>query len=149
MYLADPNPVRVRFLDDMMRLTLGGRGIKEGSGITDFGIAIIDTDGTVSKNDTLKSTSNGADRFKEKWSIFSHRLSSIFASEEFSKYHKLQRPSSPACKSCPELGVCGGGMPLHRWSDEGKFENPSVYCNDQREVIRHVRLHLSRIGFAA
>ncbi len=30
-------------------------GIKEGIGVTDFGIAVIDTDGTVTKNDTLKN----------------------------------------------------------------------------------------------
>ena len=149
VYLADPTPVHVRFLDDLMRLTLGGQGIKEGSGITDFGIAIIETDGTVSKNDTLKSTANGADRFNEKWSIFSHRLADIFDSGEFNEYHRLQRPSSPICKNCPELGVCGGGMPLHRWSNDGKFDNPSVYCNDQKTIIKHVRLNLSQKGLAA
>lgn len=149
VYLADPTPVRIRFLDDLMRLSLGGKGIKEGSGITDFGIAIIDTDGTVSKNDTLKSTAKGADRFHEKWSIFSHRLTDIFNAAEFDEYHRLQRPSSPTCKGCPELGVCGGGMPLHRWSNDGQFNNPSVYCNDQKTIIKHVRLHLSEVGLAA
>lgn len=149
VYLADATPVRVRFLDDLMRLSLGGNGIKEGSGITDFGIAIIDTDGSVAKNDTLKSTINGADRFQEKWSIFSHRLADVFSAEEFNEYHRLQRPVSPTCKDCPELGVCGGGMPLHRWSNEGQFNNPSVYCNDQKAIIKHIRMHLSREGLAA
>ena len=81
--------------------------------------------------------------------IFSHRLADIFDSGEFDEYHRLQRPSSPTCKNCPELGVCGGGMPLHRWSNDGKFDNPSVYCNDQKTIIKHVRLNLSQEGLAA
>jgi uncharacterized protein len=148
VYLADPMPVRIRLLDDLMRLSLGGEGLKEGVGITDFGIAIVDTDGTISKNDTLKSTFGGADRFKQKWSVHSHRLSDIFATAEFDDYHRIQRPSSSECKNCPDLGVCGGGMPLHRWSDEGQFDNPSVYCRDQQAVIKHVRVHLVRQGLA-
>lgn len=148
-YLADPTPVRIRLLDDMMRLALGGKGLKEGVGITDFGIAIIDTDGSVTKNDTLKSTFSGADRFDEKWSIFSHRLGDIFRSPEFAEYHHLQRPTSPICTSCRELSVCGGGMPLHRWSKDRDFDNPSVYCNDQKTIIKHVRMKLVEEGLAA
>jgi uncharacterized protein len=148
-YLADPQPVRVRLLDDLMRLSLGGKGIKEGIGVTDFGIAIIDTDGSVSKNDTLKSTFRGADRFQEKWSIFSHRLVDIFNTVEFDEYHRLQRPTSLICKECPEIAVCGGGMPLHRWSQHTEFDNPSVYCNDQKAIIKHVRARLVQEGLAA
>lgn len=149
IYIADPTPVRVRLLDDFMRLTLGGSGIKEGIGITDFGIAIIDTDGSISKNDTLKSTFNRADRFQEKWSVHTHRLSEVFSSAEFAEYHMMQRPKSLICANCPEVGTCGGGMPLHRWSDAEEFNNPSVYCNDQKKIIKHIRLKLVQEGIAA
>src|SRR5205085_11707590 len=56
VYLADPNPIRIRILDDMVKLALGGTGTKDGVGLTDYGVLIIDTDGTVTKNDTLKSS---------------------------------------------------------------------------------------------
>ena len=148
-YLADPTPIRVRILDDILRLAVGGAGIKEGVGLTDFGIAVIDTDGSVSKNDTLKSAFNGSDRFQEHWSIFLHRLTDIFNTKEFENYHQQQRPESSVCKACTHLGVCGGGMPLHRWSKERQFDNPSVYCNDQKTIVEHVRMHLNREGIAA
>jgi uncharacterized protein len=135
IYLSDQNPPKIRFLDDIIRLCLGGRGIKEGLGQEDFGIAIIETDGSISKNDTLKSAFNGADRFQHRWSVHIDRLSTAFESLEFKEYHALQKPSSSACKSCKYLNVCGGGMPLHRWSKESGFENPSVYCNDQKMII--------------
>lgn len=139
IYLADQTPVKIRILDDIIRLALGGIGMKEGVGITDFGIAIIDTDGTITKNDTLKSAYKGADRFLEKWNINTHRLVDIFSSSQFADSHKLQRPTSLTCQACPELGICGGGMPLHRWKTETEYRNPSVYCNDQLHLINKVK----------
>jgi uncharacterized protein len=146
IYLADPNPPRVRFLDDIIKLCLGGRGIKEGLGETDYGIAIIETDGSVSKNDTLKSSYDGADRFTEDWSIHHDKLSDIFASTEFARYHALQRPSSKTCKECNFSGICGGGMPLHRWKAGHEFDNPSVYCSDQKTLISNVIRRLKQEG---
>ena len=145
VYLADPTPVRIRLLDDMIKLILGGSGTKEGLGATDFGIVVIDTDGSVTKNDTLKSSFNGADRFQQPWSIHAHRLADIANSPEFASYHALQRPSASCCLSCPELAVCGGGMPVNRWRNENGYENPSIYCADQLVLIRHIRDHLASL----
>ncbi len=144
-YLADPNPPRIRFLDDMIKLVLGGYGTKEGLGFTDYGIIIIDTDGSISKNDTLKSSYNGADRFSQPCSIHAHNLVDILDSPEFSEYHALQRPTASSCLSCPELKVCGGGMPLHRWSKQNGYDNPSVYCADQMILISQVRHQIGLI----
>lgn len=139
IYLKDKDPIKIRILDDYIRLLLGGRGIKEGTGITDFGIVVIDTDGTITKNDTLKSNFKGADRFTEQLNVRTHELTEIFKSEEFALSHILQRPTSEKCKTCSELYVCGGGMPLHRWSTKAKYNNPSVYCRDQLHIIRHIK----------
>lgn len=139
IYLADQTPIKIRILDDMIRLALGGIGIKEGIGITDFGIAVIDTDGTITKNDTLKSSYKGADRFLGNWNIHTHRLTELFSSSEFTEAHELQRPTSLICQACPELQICGGGMPLHRWKTGTEYANPSIYCNDQLHLIHKVK----------
>jgi uncharacterized protein len=135
LYLSDPNPPKIRFLDDIIRLCLGGRGIKEGLGQQEYGIAIIETDGTVTKNDTLKSSFNGADRFIQKWSVHTDRLSEVFESAEFKGYHAVQNTTSRSCQACEYLKICGGGMPLHRWKEGTGFDNPSVYCADQKVII--------------
>lgn len=142
VYLADREPIRIRFLDDLIKLALGGSGTKDGVGLTDYGVLIIDTDGSITKNDTLKSSFNGADRFQSKWSVHSHALADILKSSEFASYHALQRPTSSTCLSCPELRICGGGMALHRWRDDNGYDNPSVYCADQRLLIGHIRKYL-------
>ena len=135
IYLADKQPVKIRFLDDILRIALGGNGVKEGLGDSFYGIAIIETDGSLTKNDTLKSNFDGADKFDKKWTVKTDRLSDVFNTSDFKEYYKLQQPSSEQCKSCEYLKICGGGMPLHRWRRENAYDNPSVYCNDQQLLI--------------
>lgn len=142
VYLADPAPIRIRILDDMIKLNLGGSGTKDGVGLTDYGVLIIDTDGSITKNDTLKSSFDGADRFTEQWSVHTHQLAEVLRSPAFAEYQAMQRPSSIVCLACPELRVCGGGMTLHRWRDDNGYDNPSVYCNDQKLLLSHIRGYL-------
>ena len=143
VYMSDPDPVPIRVLDDLVRLLLGGSATKEGMGRDLNAILIIDTDGTVTKNDTLKSTFDGGDRFNELWSVHSHPLQDIVRTAAFREYVEMQHPTNRQCRQCPELSVCGGGMPLYRWSDERGFDNPSVYCADHLLLISHVRRYLN------
>lgn len=145
VYLDDREPIRVRVLDDMLRLVLGGRSRKEGVGLAEYGILVVDTDGTIAKNDTLKSASSG-DRFADQVSALDGDLVTFVRSDTFEAYHRSQRPTAPECLVCPELAVCGGGMPTHRWSAEKGPSNPSVFCADQLHLIAHMR---DRVGLDA
>ena len=141
-YIADPNPFRSRLLDDMMRLLLGGAGVKEGIGLTDYGILVIDTDGAIKKNDTLKSSPLG-DAFDASWALGHQPLVEIAASDDFAAYHHAQRPSSSTCLACHHLGVCGGGMVTHRFKEETGYDNPTVFCADQMRLIARMKAHLA------
>jgi uncharacterized protein len=142
-YLADPSPPRIRILDDLMRLILGGRGQKEGVGVTEYGIIVIDTDGTLTKNDTLKVAYAGGDRFEDVHKITDLDLVGFLARDDVSSYYALQEPTSPLCHRCPELGVCGAGMPAHRWSEENGYDNPTIFCADQQALIGYLRSRLA------
>jgi uncharacterized protein len=144
VYLTDPHPLPIRILDDMMKVFLGGMVSKEGLGVTNFGILIIDTDGTIMKNDTLKSSYPGADRFDQPVNIKDGDLIRFLQSAAFLEYRQLQRPTCQVCQNCPELNVCGGGMILHRWKNGRGFDNPSVYCADQLYLIREMRHTLEK-----
>jgi uncharacterized protein len=149
LYLTDRTPPRIRILDDLIRLSLGGGGIKEGSGDASYGILIIDTDGRISKNDTLKSAHDFADHFEDDVSVLRNHIADIVQSSDFSRYYAAQKPHSPVCQSCPDLRICGGGMLTHRWHDVTGFENPSVFCFDQRLLIGQIRLALDQYRGAA
>lgn len=138
-YLNDSSPVKIPFLDDIIRLSLGGQSFKEGKGSQNFGILIIETDGEIRKNDTLRSSYDGADFFSIRENIKHTSLDKVLNSQEFIDVSDLQKPSSEICISCPDLNVCGGGMPLYRWSDDNGYNNPSVYCADHAFLIRKVK----------
>ena len=53
--LNDTTPIKIRILDDMIKALLGEQSPKEGLGVTDYGIVVIDTDGSIARNDTLKA----------------------------------------------------------------------------------------------
>ncbi len=142
-YIADRSPFRIRMLDDMMKLALGGVGVKEGVGLTDYGILIIDTDGSVKKNDTLKSSPLG-DCFDETWSVHHDALHEIAVSPAFGAYHMAQRPTSPICADCSLLKICGGGMLTHRFREGSGYDNPTVFCADQTLLIGSIQKHIDR-----
>lgn len=144
LYLNDPAPIPIRVLDDSLRLLMGGGATKEGVGLSDFGILIFDTDGSITKNDTLKSAHDGADRFIKSWKAEGTQVMDLLDSDEYRRYHDLQRPTSRICRQCPELEICGGGMALHRWSDPNGYDNPSVYCADQLMLISTMRERLEQ-----
>jgi uncharacterized protein len=142
VYQADPSPVPIRILDDLAKLILGARNQKEGVGAESFSIVIIDTDGSVSKNDTLKNSHAGADCFSKRWNVTTDRLADVARNPEFQEYVALQFPSSEVCQSCSYLRVCGGGMPLYRWRSATGYRNPSVYCHDHQTLISHLSTSL-------
>jgi uncharacterized protein len=144
IYLADPTPPRVRLLDDMLRLLLGGLSQKEGVGDTDYGILVVEPDGRLGKNDTLKVAHAGADQFERRWSIAHDSLTDFLDSEIYAAYYEEQRPRSAICHACPDLAVCGGGMVAHRWSAANGFANPTVFCADQRMLIAEMRGAIER-----
>ncbi len=146
VYLNDTTPIKIRILDDMIKALLGEQSSKEGLGVTDYGIVIIDTDGSIARNDTLKSAYYDADRFKYDWHIQSDSLLDVLQSRDFSEYHNLQKPTSTKCLQCPELNYCGGGMTTHRWHNNNGFDNPSVYCSDQLYLVGNIRRQLKELN---
>jgi uncharacterized protein len=149
LYLADPHPPRVRLLDDMMRLLLGGTAQKEGVGTTDYGILVIEPDGRIDKNDTLKVAHPAADQFDRPWSIMRDTLDTFLASSAYDRYYRQQHALAEDCEGCPDLAVCGGGMVAHRYSQARGFDNPTIFCADQRALIADMRGVIARMSAKA
>jgi uncharacterized protein len=145
-YLADPSPVPIRVFDDTIKLCLGGTARKEGQGEQTYGILIVETNGEIRKNDTLRASFEGADRFDGRWNVGATSLAEVLSSPEYRNYAGMQLPTCARCRNCDLLSVCGGGMPLYRWSTVRGYDNPSVYCHDHAIFIRHVVARLRALG---
>ncbi len=146
LYLTDPCPVPIRIFDDLIKLCLGGLSQKEGRGNDRYGILVVESDGEIRKNDTLRASFEGADRFGNRWNVMTTSLSTVLASEEYIAYTHMQVPHSSQCRDCHLHAICGGGMPLYRWSSDRGYDNPSVYCHDHMALIRHAIARLDDLG---
>ena len=146
LYVADPSPVPIRLFDDTIKLCLGGASQKEGRGNDRHGILVIETDGEIRKNDTLRASFEGADRFSTRWNVTDTSLATVLSSHEYLSYTDMQLPVSRQCMDCNLLDVCGGGMPLYRWSTDRGYDNPSVYCRDHALFIHHALSRLHELG---
>jgi uncharacterized protein len=143
IYLSDENPIEIPFIDELIKTILGGSSLKEGIGGESYGIIIIETDGEIRKNDTLRSSYNGADFFEKRPNISNTTLNEIVKSSEFKEVMYLQSTLPEECKKCNIVNICGGGMPLYRWSKVSLYNNPSIYCNDHKLYINYLKEILS------
>ena len=138
LYVADPEPTPIEFLDNLVRGMFGAESTKEGSGVASYGILVVETDGAITKNDTLKNSFDGADLFRRSWSVHRNSFSEITASAEYLQYAASQRTRHRRCLECKLLPACGGGMMLHRWSADKGYDNPSIYCTDQKYLLNRI-----------
>ena len=149
LYLADPSPVPIRIVDDMIKLCLGGTSQKEGQGNGRYGILIVETNGEIRKNDTLRTSFEGADKFNSNWNVASTPFSHVLSSTEYNAYTQMQAPTCSTCRRCQLFSICGGGMPLYRWGAGRGYDNPSIYCHDHTVFIRHALARLGNFGLNA
>ncbi|MCY4463704.1 MAG: radical SAM protein [Albidovulum sp.] len=138
LYIEDREPVPIECLDNLFRGLFGRKSTKEGTGNSLYSILVVETDGSIVKNDTLKNSYDGADQFNRNWSIMENSFAEVLMSDEFSRHKESQRANHATCRVCPWLSACGGGMLLHRWSDDSGYDNPSVYCEDQKFLCRKI-----------
>lgn len=63
-------------------------------------------------------------------------------------YAAMQNPPD-ACSGCRWLAICGGGDIENRWSQEQRFNNPSVFCDGLKMFYDRVVGYLIRNGYPA
>jgi uncharacterized protein len=129
-YGAPVARTRIRLFESMMMRLLGGASDTEAIGGDQPGVAVVETDGSYERTDSLKTTSDGM--AATGLNVATDTLDDVAALLDAA-------PSSPAaaCVACPVFTVCGGGLRAHRFRD-GTFDHPSAYCDDLYAVIRHI-----------
>jgi uncharacterized protein len=134
-----PKPAtRIRLFEEIMQLLLGGASDSEVVGLGPARMVVIETDGSVEQEDTLKIAFPGA------------TATGLHVADAGALDKALLLPQIVArqigvrglpadCRRCPVLQVCGGGLYSHRYREGAGFLNPSVFCPDLLALIRHIR----------
>jgi uncharacterized protein len=133
-----PKPrTRIRLFDEIMHLLLGGASSSEIVGLAPAQMVVIETDGAIEQEDTLKVAYAGA--AATGLHIAQDPLDAALLLPQIVARQIGSQALHAQCRACPVRTVCGGGLYTHRYREGTGFLNPSVYCPDLLTLIGHIR----------
>jgi len=133
-----PKPqTRVRLFEEIMHLLLGGASGSEVVGMAPAQMVVIETNGSIEQEDTLKAAYPGATATA--LHVDRDPLDAALILPQIAARQIGVRALAAQCRACPVRSVCGGGLYAHRYDEATGFLNPSVYCPDLFALIRHIR----------
>jgi uncharacterized protein len=145
-WLDEDNPdVSVRIFRGLFRRLFGGPGLTDDFGNTGSSYLIVETNGSIEANDALRVCEDGIAR--SGLNVLYHGFDDL--NMGLPLVYKAVNGGFPlptACRECPERDVCGGGYLPHRYSKKNGFDNPSVWCSDIIQILRHMRQYLQAEG---
>ncbi|MCO8269555.1 FxsB family radical SAM/SPASM domain protein [Actinoplanes sp. TRM 88003] len=132
-------PVPVRLFDSIRSLGLGGPSQTEAVGLDDGDVVVIETDGAWEEPDSMKTTVDGG--AATGLTVFDASADDVTDLPAMRRRRSGLSALSDTCRSCDLVRQCGGGLTAHRWSAARGFDNPSVYCDDLKELIIAINEH--------
>jgi uncharacterized protein len=128
---------RVRLVEEIMQLLLGGAADSEFVGLSPARMVVIETDGSIEQADTLKVAYDGAP--VTGMHLRHDSLDTVLLLPAIAARQIGARALSAQCRACRIHRVCGGGLYAHRYRAGTGFANPSVFCPDLMRLIDHIR----------
>lgn len=135
-YDKDKNKPQIGIFNQLINLILGGGGIFDSWGGGNNVYLIIETNGDIEPQDSLKSCGDGFT--KTQLNVKTHEFEAIFDHQLFKMCIDGQQKLNKKCQNCEVVRVCNGGFITHRYSHISGFDNPSIYCKDLEKLIRHI-----------
>jgi len=139
---APRKETRIRFLEEILNLVLGGASGSEQIGLSPSATAVVETDGAIEQVDSLKSAYEGA--AATGLSVLTDTFDAALRHPGLVARQIGAAALGETCLACPIHRICGGGHYAHRYRAGTGFRNPSVYCADLRQLIEHVRRRVAR-----
>jgi uncharacterized protein len=139
-WVAEGQPLRIRTFDSILSTLRGGGSLTESLGLDPVDLVVIEADGGYEQVDSLKVAFDGAP--ETGMNVFDHSLDLVGQHPGIVARQKGIAGLCRACRECPVVNSCGGGLYTHRYRTETGFDNPSVYCADLLALISHVSSHL-------
>lgn len=127
--------VRIRYLESISKGLLGIDSRSESIGYGPTSTLTMLTDGSLEPLDVLRTA--GTSMTKTAFNIFDHELQHAQRDKLWREVHDASLALAAPCLSCAYRHACGGGHIASRWSRARRFDNPSVYCDDIKEIMSH------------
>ncbi|WP_194925156.1 FxsB family cyclophane-forming radical SAM/SPASM peptide maturase [Catenulispora pinisilvae] len=120
-------PMDVRLFHSVADLIAGRTSRTEAIGLGPTDVVVVETDGEIEQEDSLKTAYDGAPATG--FHVSRNSFDEAGSHPGFDGRTVNVAAPSPVCERCPVVRICGGGLYAHRYDGSG-FANPSVYCRD-------------------
>ncbi|MBV2152459.1 FxsB family cyclophane-forming radical SAM/SPASM peptide maturase [Kitasatospora sp. SUK 42] len=136
LWESDGRPFAVRTFESVHRTLRGFSSLTESLGLEPSDLAVLETDGEFEQADSLKTAYDGAPATG--MNVFAHSLDDLARHPGIMARQSGLAGLSEACRACPVVRSCGGGLYAHRYRADTGFDNPSVYCGDLMKLINGI-----------
>jgi uncharacterized protein len=130
-----PQGIKIRLMESMVKGLLGAFSRSESIGYGSISTTTLLTDGSLEPLDILRTAGYGFTRTK--LSVFTNDLQDVEQDPLFVEVRNASLSLAPECEACEYKFACGGGHIASRWSQVKRFDNPSVYCADFKQIFGH------------
>jgi radical SAM protein with 4Fe4S-binding SPASM domain len=88
------------------------------------------------RDDVLRTA--GSKATATRFDVFNHELQAIQLDPLWREVRDAALNLAPVCQQCVYKSACGGGHIASRWSKANRYNNPSVYCDDIKDIFGHI-----------
>jgi uncharacterized protein len=127
--------VDIRLMESITKGLLGAFSRSESIGYGPTSTATLLTDGSLEPLDVLRTAGYGFT--STTYDVFSNDLQDVENDPLYQEVMNASLTLAPECEACEYKFACGGGHIASRWSAANRFNNPSVYCSDFKEIFSH------------
>ncbi|MEU6904371.1 radical SAM protein [Streptomyces coeruleorubidus] len=127
--------INVRFIESVAKGLLGIPSRSESIGAGPITTLTMLTDGSLEPLDVLRTARFNITRTD--LNIQTHTLQDIQQNPLWREVRDASIHPAKECQECPYRFACGGGHIASRWSRERRYDNPSVYCSDFKQIFSH------------
>ncbi len=131
-----PRGVRIRYLDSLIAGLAGYESHSESIGYGPNLHFTMLTDGSLEALDTVRIAGPGITN--SCLNILTDEIQDLVRDPFWRELLEASVHLHRQCEQCVYRSACGGGHIASRWSRANRFDNPSVYCRDLIEILRHI-----------
>lgn len=136
-YLEANRPdLSVRYFDNMLRMFFNYPVSTDNIGGRPVDVVVVETNGSIEPTDAFKCCENGITQLG--LNVLFDEFDAVCEIPMVKALQSGRESLCSTCKGCEAVDVCGGGYMPHRFGD-GHFKNPSIYCDDLKQLITHMR----------
>ena len=128
--------VRIDTLDAMIRGLAGQLSLSDTIGLGPIDTITLMPDGSLEPLDVLRIAGDGSTASKTH--VRSNAIKDVENDPVWREAYEASTTLCETCRKCEYLDACGGGHLAQRWSNERRFDNPSVYCESWKRIFAHI-----------